>query len=184
MDFSAHSSLYSLQQLTHSSPLIAGDGFFMNVDQQIQVLINQAPQYGVTSQEVSLIAPALKAFAQQLQHPEYFIPQTAEHGWLMTTLTHRTQNLTKNVVYAFSSVKDVSRSPHIPQDPRLLALPMPVAHILFQMLAMKPIDSIIFLETSDNLQAGTEISRNNLKDLIELIAQERRSPSEIPPNLA
>ncbi|MBD3880136.1 hypothetical protein IFO70_00040 [Phormidium tenue FACHB-886] len=156
----------------------------MNIDQQIQVLIDQAPQYGVSPQQVNLIAPALKALAQQLQHPEYFIPQTAEQGWLMTTLTHRTQNVTKNVVYAFSSLKDVTRSPHVPQDPRLLALPIPTAHVLFQMLAMKPIDSIIFLETSDNLQAGTEISRKNLKDLIELIAQQQRSPSEIPPNLA
>ena len=156
----------------------------MNVDQQIQVLIDQASQYGVSPHEVSLIAPALKALAQQLQHPEYYIPQTAEHGWLMTTLTHRTQSLTKNVVYAFSNLKDVTRSPHVPQDSRLIALPIPATHVLFQMLAMKPLDSIIFLETSDNLQVGTEISRNNLKDLIEITAKKGRSPSEIPPDLA
>jgi hypothetical protein len=157
----------------------------MNADQQIQVLINQAPQYGVTSAEVEAIAPVLKALAQQLRHPQYYIPQTAEQGWLMTTLTHRTQpELSKNVVYAFSSLKSVSASSHVPKDPGIMALPLPTTHILFQMLAIKPLDSIVFFETSDNLQSGTEISRKNLQDSIHQLVEMRRSPSKYPSDIA
>lgn len=157
----------------------------MNVDQQIQALIDQAPQYGVSPAEVKTIAPALKALAQQLQHPQYYIPQTSEQGWLMTTLSHRTQpQLTKNVVYAFPNLKAVSASAHVPKDPMLIALPIPTTHILFQMLAMKPLDSIVFFETSDNLQSGTEISRTNLQDLIQEIVQLQRSSSRLPKDIA
>lgn len=157
----------------------------MNVDQQIQILMDQAPQYGVSPAEVGAIAPALKALAQQLQHPKYYIPQTTEQGWIMTTIAHRTQpTVTKNVVYAFPNLKSVSASAHVPRDPRILALSMPTTHILFQMLAMKPLDSIVFFETSDNLQAGTEISRNNLQELIQTLVEARRSSFGSPENIA
>lgn len=157
----------------------------MTLDQQIQVLINQAPQYGVTQAEVGAIAPVLKALAQQLQHLQYYIPQTAEHGWLMTTLTHRTQpDLSKNVVYAFPSLKAVSASTHVPKDAGLMALPIPTTHILFQMLAIKPLDSIIFFETSSNLQSGTEISRKNLQDSIHELMEARRSITRSPSDIA
>ncbi|HEY9639339.1 MAG TPA: hypothetical protein V6C57_02585 [Coleofasciculaceae cyanobacterium] len=157
----------------------------MNVDQQIQVLIDQAPQYGVTGGEVEAIAPVLKALAQQLRHPQYYIPQTAEQGWLMTTLTHRTQpELSKNVVYAFSDLKSVSTSSHVPQDPGIMALPLPTTHILFQMLAIKPLDSIVFFETSSNLQSGTEISRKNLQDSIQQLVEMQRSAAKFPSDIA
>ena len=157
----------------------------MDTDQQIQMLIDQAPQYGVTAAEVEIIAPILKALAQQLQHPQYYVPQTSEQGWLMTTLTHRTQpELSKNVVYVFPSLKAVSASPHVPKDPQVIALPMPATHILFQMLAIKPLDSIVFFETSDNLQSGTEISRKNLQDSIHQLVEAQRSPFGQPSDIA
>ncbi|MBW4661110.1 MAG: hypothetical protein KME15_20740 [Drouetiella hepatica Uher 2000/2452] len=157
----------------------------MDTDQQIQILVDQAPQYGVTAAEVEKIAPILKALAQQLQHPQYYIPQTSEQGWLMTTLTHRTQpELSKNVVYAFPNLKAVSASPHVPKDPQVIALPMPATHILFQMLAIKPLDSIVFFETSDNLQSGTEISRKNLQDSIHQLVETQRSPFGLPSDIA
>ncbi|NJR65815.1 MAG: hypothetical protein HC772_11595 [Leptolyngbyaceae cyanobacterium CRU_2_3] len=157
----------------------------MNVDQQIQVLIDQAPRYGVTGAEVEAIAPVLKALAQQLQHPQYYIPQTTERGWVMTTLTHRTHpELSKNAVYAFSNLQSVLDSPHIPKDPGIVALPMPTTHILFQMLAIKPLDSVIFFETSNNLQSGTEISRKDLQDSIYQLLKTQRSASNLPSDIA
>lgn len=119
----------------------------MNPEQQIQMLIEQAPQYGANPTDVQTIAPALLTIASRLKHPQYFILQTLEHNWLMTTLTHRTQpNLSKNVVYAFSTLKDAAASPQAPNDPQVVALPTPIIQILFQMLAMKPVDSIVFLK--------------------------------------
>ena len=157
----------------------------MNVDQQIQVLIEQAPQYGANPADIMTIAPALKAIASRLKHPQYFILQTFEQSWLMTTLTHRTQsNLKKNVVYAFPTLKDAGSSPQAPADPQIVALPIPTVHILFQMLAMKPVDSIVFFETPGDLQSGTEITRQNLQDTIRSIVQQNRHRSSLPPDIA
>lgn len=157
----------------------------MNADQQIQTLIEQAPHYGANPEEVRIIAPALKALAQRLKHPQYFVLQTLGENWLMTTLTHRTDaNRTKNVVYAFPTLKDAVDSSQAPEDPQIVALPIPVIQILFQMLAMKPIDSIVFFETSGNLQAGTEISRQAVYDTIRSHIEIQRRRSRIPPNLA
>lgn len=157
----------------------------MTPDQQIQMLIEQAPQYGANPSDIQAIAPALVAIANRLKHPQYFILQTLEQNWLMTTLSHRTQSsLTKNVVYAFPTLKDAAASPHAPTDPQIVALPLPVIHILFQMLAMKPVDSIVFFETPGNLQAGTEITRQNLHDLIRAHLQQKRKKPNLPPDIA
>jgi hypothetical protein len=157
----------------------------MNPEQQIQMLIEQAPQYGANHTDVQTIAPALLTIASRLKHPQYFILQTLEHNWLMTTLTHRTQpNLSKNVVYAFSTLKDAAASPQAPNDPQVVALPTPIIQILFQMLAMKPVDSIVFFETPGNLHSGTEISRQNLQDGIRLYVQQQKQSSKLPPDIA
>lgn len=156
----------------------------MNIDQQLQVLIHDAPKYGVTSAEVQAIAPALKGIAEQLKHPQYYVLQTDEQGWLMTTLAQSTQsNVTKNVVYVFPTLKDVMTSSYAQLDPQVAALPIPVTHILFQMLAMKPIDSIVFFETPGDLRFGTEIGREALMQLIQLHLQQFRS-QPLPPDIA
>ncbi|NJR58888.1 MAG: hypothetical protein HC769_08525 [Cyanobacteria bacterium CRU_2_1] len=152
-----------------------------NHDQQIQVLIDQAPQYGANPADVQAIAPGLKAIASRLKHPQYFILQTLEQNWLMTTLANRTQsNLTKNAVYAFPTFEDASAHYQGSNDQQMVALPIPAIHILFQMLAMKPVDSIVFFETPGDLQSGTEISRQNLFDTIRFHVQKNRSSQ---PNL-
>lgn len=157
----------------------------MNVDQQIQVLIDQAPHYGVTSAEVQIIAPALKAIAEQLKHPAYYILQTPEQGWIMTTLTHSTQkDKTRNVVYAFPTLRDVQAASRAQDAPNVVALPIPAAHILFQMLAMKPVDSIVFFETPGDLRVGTEINRDIFMQLMHVHLQKSQSKSSIPPDIA
>ncbi|PSB20796.1 hypothetical protein C7B61_01485 [filamentous cyanobacterium CCP1] len=158
----------------------------MNVEQQIQFLIEQAPQYGANPKDISTIAPALTAIAKRLKHPQYFVLQTLEQNWLMTTLSHRTQpGMTKNVVYAFPTLKDAAASPQAPSnDPQVVALPLPVIQILFQMLAMKPVDSIVFFETPGNLKSGTEVTRQNLQDMIRTVVQQQRQKPNLPPDIA
>lgn len=156
----------------------------MKPDQQIQKLIEQASQYGANPADVNTIAPALLAITSRLKHPQYFVLQTLEQNWLMTTLTHRTRSdLTKNVVYAFPTLKDAAASPQAPNDPQVVALPIPVTFILFQMLAMKPVDSIVFFETPGDQKSGVEISRQNLQDTIRLYVQQQQK-SKLPPDIA
>ncbi|MBD1825511.1 hypothetical protein H6F51_23875 [Cyanobacteria bacterium FACHB-DQ100] len=139
----------------------------MNLDQQLQRLVNEAPQDGSTPQLIESIAPVLRAIAQRLRHLQYYVVQTLDQNWVMLTLNHRAQDEPeKNVIYAFPSLKDVSSSPYDLTDPNLIALPVPVIHILFQMLAMDKDYSTIFFETPGDATIGTEVQRSELEALI------------------
>lgn len=157
----------------------------MDLDQQIQVLIEYAPKDGTTPRLVETISPILKVVAQQLQYPQYYILQTLDQSWLLTTISNRSQpDIEKNVIYAFPTLKDVASGPHqSPRDPQVLALPVPVVHILFQMMAMENVDSIIFFETPGNADAGTEINRADVQKLIHLHLQQSYSGA-VPPDIA
>jgi hypothetical protein len=157
----------------------------VELERQIQALIDDAPQDGTTPTAVRTIAPALKMIAEQLQHPQYYVIQTLDHGWVMTTLTHRNQpSAEKNVIYAFPTLEDVASSPHPLRDPQMIAIPIPVTHILFHMLAMKTVDSAVFFEIPGNTKSGTEITRKNLKHIIQLSLQKTRTNLHLPPDLA
>lgn len=157
----------------------------MDLDTQVQTLIEEAPKDGVMGDAVGAIAPTLKAIAGQLQHSEYYILQTLDQGWVMTTLSNRNEPDTrKNIVYAFPTLKDVATGPHSVKDPQVMALPVPVIHIIFQMLALKPIDSVIFFETPGNLNQGVEVRRQDVQNLVQLQLQQAQGEPPIPPDLA
>lgn len=156
----------------------------MNIDQQIQQLIQDAPRYGTRTEEIQLVAPVFRAVANQLQHSQYYILQNLEQDWVMTTLKHRAQaNMTKNVVYAYPSLEAIKAN-IATLDPQIMALPLPVIQILFQLLAMEPVDSIIFFETMSNQQNGSEISRQSLRQAIEQYVQSHRTASSLPSDIA
>jgi hypothetical protein len=140
----------------------------MNLDQQLQALIDNAPQDGSTPQLIEQVAPVIKTVAQRLRHLQYYVVQTLDQSWVMLTLANRTQTgHEKNVIYAFSTLKDVSASAYDFSDPSLIALPVPVTHILFQMLAMHQNDSTIFFEAPGDVTIGTEIQRAEMEKLIQ-----------------
>ncbi|HEY9646253.1 MAG TPA: hypothetical protein V6C88_07790 [Chroococcidiopsis sp.] len=149
----------------------------MDIDQQIQALIDNAPNDGRTPNAIEAIAPALKLIAAQLKHPQYYILQNLEQQWVMTTFNHPTQpELTKNVIQAFPTLKDAGSGPNLLKDPQIMAIPVPVVHILFQMMAMKTIDSIVFFEIAGNPRSTAEISRQNFHDLIQNYLQKMQTP--------
>lgn len=156
----------------------------MNLDKQIQYLINNAPQDG-TPEVMAAIAPILKQLATQLRHSEYFISQTPDQGWVMTTLSNRAQpDVEKNVVYAFPTLTDAKNFQTM--TPQLIARKIPVTHILFQLVAMNTVDSLVFFETSGNLTSGTEVRRADLQNLIQAQLQQYRTSkfSKLPPDIA
>ncbi len=161
----------------------------MDLEQQIQVLIDSAPQDGTTPNLVEAIAPVLKLLASQLRHLEYYILQTLDEGWVVTTLSNRTQpEVEKNVIYAFSTLKDAADFQSA-SDPQILAVPIPVTHILFQMLALETVTSTVFFDTPGNLTTGTEVRRDDLQNLISTQLQNskfapRSYPSNLPPDIA
>jgi hypothetical protein len=159
----------------------------MDIDQQIQELIDDAPQDGSTPNLVTTIAPVLKFLASQLRHAQYYIVQTLDQNWAITVLEHQGQpGLEKNVIYAFSNLKDVSTGPYPMHDPQMIALPVPVTHILFQMLAMEMIHSVIFFDAPGNTATGTEIQREQLSGLVEahLLQTQQTTGTTLPHDIA
>jgi hypothetical protein len=159
----------------------------IDVDQQIKTLIDEAPQDGVTPILVEAIAPVLQQIASQLRHPHYYIVQTLDHNWTVTTLAHQTQaGVEKRVIYAFPSLKDVSTGPYPMRDPHIIALPVPTTHILFQMVALDMVDSIIFFETAGNTSVGTEIAREDVQAMVQQQLQGWQPPQRdpLPPDIA
>jgi hypothetical protein len=157
----------------------------MDLNQQIQVLIENAPQDGTTPKVIQAIAPALKSLASQLQHLQYYILQSANQSWVITTLSHRTQpTLEKTVIYAYPTLRDAAVGPFATKDLQVVARAIPVTHILFQMVAMQPLDSVVFFETSGDLTNGREISRDSLNHLIEGCLKRYQAESQLPSDIA
>lgn len=155
----------------------------MDIDQQIQALIQDAPQDGATPAAVEAIAPILKLVAAQLKHLQYYVLQNLDQQWVVNTLTNRNQpDVSKHVVYAFPTLKDANLGPVSLKDPQLMAIPLPVTHILFQMLAMRSVDSIVFYEVPGNARSATEITRQTFQELIQF--QLNQSVQPPPSNLA
>ncbi|MDJ1176581.1 hypothetical protein [Roseofilum capinflatum] len=161
----------------------------MDLDDQIQALIDQAPQDGTTPQIIAAIAPALKALAQQLQHSQYYILQSVNQEWVFTTLSNNEEpGFTKKVIYAFPSLKDAAQSPSAKDEPNLMAVPIAITALLFQIVTL-PIDSLVFFETPGNLQAAVEVRSEDVKNLIQSYLAQLSSGSappmsNIPPNMA
>ncbi|MBE9227442.1 hypothetical protein IQ264_18605 [Phormidium sp. LEGE 05292] len=161
----------------------------MDLDQQIQVLIDNAPSDGHLPQAMRAIAPALKLVASQLEHPQYYVLQTLDDAWVLTTVTNPEQpQETKHILYAFSTLQDITAQTGTLKDPDVMAIPVPVTHILFQMVGMDTVDSTIFFETPGNLSEGIQLRREDLQNLVQSYLEQefppQSSPGSIPPNIA
>lgn len=148
----------------------------MDLQPQVQALIDEAPQDGGMPAAIRIIAPLLQELAEQrLKFEQYYILQNLQGNWQLTTLQHRQKpGLEKTVVYAFANLQDATRSS---RSADLVALPVPVIPLLFQLLALEPVDSILFLETMGDLDKGEEITRQELQQLIQTaLRQNQPSP--------
>lgn len=162
----------------------------MDLDTQIKLLIDNAPQDGTTPRIVEAIAPAIKLLARKLRHKEYYILQSIDAEWVMTILSNRDHpDEEKRVIYAYPTLEDVSAGSGAEIDPQMIAVPIPITHILFQLIALE-IDSIVFFETPGDLNTGIEIYRADIQNLIQLQLQQDNAvpntsfPQQVPPDIA
>lgn len=162
----------------------------MDLDQQIQVLIDSAPPDGRIPQAMQAIAPALKLVASQLEHPQYYVLQTLDEAWLLTTFNNPEQpQETQHILYAFPTLQDLTTQMGALEDPQVMAVPVPVTHILFQMVGMDTVDSAIFFETPGNLSEGVQLHREDLQNLVQSYLEQGipapvSPPGSVPPNIA
>lgn len=155
----------------------------MNLEQQLEIIINDAANYGIPSSVVErAIAPVLKLFATQLQHLEYYILQNLAEEWVLTTITNPQLDRggKKKVVYAFVSVRDAANFQGR-DNPDLIAMPIAVVELLFRLFSLQQVDSIIFLEDSQNLNRGVEVKRELLD---QAIARQLQQLTQTPPDIA
>ena len=174
----------------------------MNLDKQIQALIDGAPDVE-SRMSVMAIAPILQQVAATLPHLEYYICQSPQGEWAITTLRHRQQlNLEIKVIYAFTKIQDIS----VVDREALnlgIAVKMPIVQLLFDLLACPEIDRIVFFNDSQHLvgtaallaqplpqqkeHLGQEISRQDLENSIVMELQQRATPaqqtSSLPPDV-
>ncbi len=137
----------------------------MSLNQQVEALINGAPD-DRSRMEVMAIAPTLQQVAATLPQTRYYICQSASGEWVVTTLKHQHQpNLEIQVIYAFARSESIGEFDNGALA-NSLAIEVPIVQLLFYFLAFPEIDRLVFLNNADNLDLGTEISRDNLEDAI------------------
>jgi len=145
----------------------------MELEQQIQTLIDEAPPEDNLAPAIRAIAPVFHAFAGRLPHHQYYLVQNLEGSWLTTTLQSREDaSTTKTVIYAFSSLEAATQSIAAQRDASLMVLPVPIIHILFQMMAMYVgVDGAVFLESPGSQPQGIEVRRVDLLQAVQLQLQ-------------
>ena len=162
----------------------------MNLEQQFQALIQEAPQFGVPSQVMEqAVVPVLKQLVEPLKYCNYFLPQAADGSYILTTLTHRElPDTEKKVIYVFSTPDDASNFETIAESADKIA-EIQVIQLLFELMALKEVDSLIFMDNPGNLDKGAEISRalleNKIQSQLKKVTLKQSSPkAQIPPDIA
>jgi hypothetical protein len=157
----------------------------IDLETQIQSLINNAPRDGMTPQLITVIVPALRAIAQKLSHLQYYILQNLHEDWVLTTVSKRADpKQQKRVIFAYPTLQDVSLSSPGGLDPQMVAKPIPVIQILFQLVALEPVDSIVFLENPGTNSHTVEVPRQQLESLIQQELKQHQSNQQLPPDIA
>ncbi|MCS7030599.1 MAG: hypothetical protein NZL92_03565 [Gloeomargarita sp. SKYG116] len=151
----------------------------MELEQQLQQLIDEAPTTDNTAQLVQLIGPLLLDIAKNFRHKQYYIVQTLDKRWQTSTYTS-IAGAERTLLYAYCTLEDATNSIPLPKDPWLMALPVPVVHIIFQLLALEPVESVIFWE-EPGPRLGAELKRQELQAYIQNYLLQLSGP---PPDLA
>ncbi|MEL7226658.1 MAG: hypothetical protein AAGL17_17935 [Cyanobacteria bacterium J06576_12] len=159
------------------------DSASTDIDQQLQQLIEGAPQEADLKAAIKTVSPVIKTVAKQLKHSQYYILQSISRQWLQATIAHKdSPTKPKRVIYAYPSLAAAASDKLAKSNPGLMALPVPVAQLLFQLPSIEPVDSLIFLETDSRDQA-IEVRRTDLKILFQSQLTQNMKP-QVPPDIA
>ena len=137
------------------------------LDRQVALLVENTPDQE-TASAVSLIASVLKAIAQNLRHPTYFVIQDIEGGWLLTPLNnHDNPEMEKTTIYAYCDRTPANIDRLKLNDENLECGEYNVIDMLFRLIGMKQVDRIVFFDRATDTQRGLEIGRTDIEELCE-----------------
>lgn len=145
----------------------------VNLEQQIQILIDQAP--ADLQQPIAHVSPVLNQIATDLAHQSYFIGQNSSQEWIVITLQNG-EKVQMDAVYAFGHQQDAAKF----YGPTELVIEIPVIDLLFQLLALESIQQLIFFDAAGNMESGRTLARSDLQQAIE---QHLRSGNTLPPDV-
>ena len=150
----------------------------MELEQQLQVLIDEAAQYGIAPTIMQqAIAPVFARIARQLQHLEYYVLQNLQEDWVISVIGDGKGE--KKVIYAFTTVRD-AKNFNSDRNSDIIAISLPVVQILFRLFSVQQIESIIFFEQSGT-SSGVELKRRDLQNSLQQQLQQLKTT---PPDLA
>ena len=141
----------------------------MDLKSQLKILIDDAPNHGLSTVVIEqAIAPVLEILGKQLGHLEYYILQNLSDEWIVYHFDNQEQQQApKKVIYAFSSAQDADDFQEAEESSNILAVPLPITHILFRLFSLTSIDSMIFFTEPGNFNTAIELNRNDLQNLIQ-----------------
>ncbi|NJK35382.1 MAG: hypothetical protein HC919_10770 [Oscillatoriales cyanobacterium SM2_2_1] len=136
------------------------------LQRQAEALVQNAPDDGVTSGAVQLVAGVLRVIAQRLTHTQYFLLQNRETQWLTHTLGNR-QNpeIEKTIVYAYSGGTAANLERLKLNSGELVVVEYPVLEILFRLLSLREVDGVVFFEQATEVKSGVEVNRLDVEQL-------------------
>lgn len=151
----------------------------MNLDQQIEALINDAPNDPEMRQITETFAPVLQQIASKFRYSEYYVLQTPDQAWVSFTLNHRTQShVEKTVVYAFPSLEAVAQVVEREDLSALSTIKIGIIELLFQFYALNLGESLVLFDTVANTERAIELPRSEFDVLIQ------QALDPLPPNIA
>lgn len=139
----------------------------MNLDQQVQALLQDAPDDPEMRQITRIFIPVLKSLAAKRRHLQYYVLQTESGEWVRLSLINRTQsNREKTVIYAFSTIEDAKMSIEPGQDIPCNPVPVAVIDLLFKFFAFNLGESLVFFEKPGDRLKGVEVPRSEFEDAL------------------
>lgn len=150
----------------------------MELKQQLQILIDEAAEYGIAPAIMEAIAAVFEVVARQLQHLEYYVLQNLSEDWVISVISN--DGVEKKVIYAFTTLRD-AKNFNISRESDIIAISLPVVQILFRLFSVGQIDSIIFFEKAGNTSGGVELKRRDLQNSLQQHLQQLKTS---PPDIA
>lgn len=139
----------------------------MNLKSQLRELSKELEENLSTAAIEKAIIPVIVAYAKRVKRGHFFIWESPEQEWIVTTFSYRLDpSLEKRVVYAFTSKQDAKKHEDF-NDPALQVAEVPIVLILVKLLVSKDLDSIVFFSHRGNVKQGMEVEKSQLLDVIK-----------------
>jgi hypothetical protein len=139
------------------------------LDQQIQILLKDAPNDPEMRQITEIFIPVLRRLASKFRYTEYYVLQSSDQGWVSFDLSYRTQShVEKTAIYAFSSADDVALSISTQDLQGLVVESIGIVDLLFQFFAFHLAQSLVVFEVPNDPKQAIELARRDIEHLVKL----------------